>query len=189
MADTTATSYVMDPFYALSSSVESTKTKVADSIFENYKLAVAQTNDINNRAMQVALSNSSGLAALKAAVSKDTLENMLAASRTAGAVAGTAMIVQRNVMEQGEATRGLINGINTQNLNTALINSNTAIVGGSIGYGNLGSAYGGLNAAVQSADITSAINAFGSQITQQRVVNTGNMTGTVQTSTSTNIGP
>jgi hypothetical protein len=52
----------------------------------------------------------------------------------------------------------------------------------------LGNAYSGLNAAVQSADVTSAINAFGSQVSQQRVVNTGNMTGTVQTSTSTNIG-
>lgn len=188
MADTTATSYVMDPFYALSSAVESTKTKVADSVYENYKLAVAQSNDVNNRAMQVALSNSSAFAALKASVAKDTLENMLASSRTAGAAAGIAMGVQRTAMEQGEATRNIINGINTQNLNTALINSNTVIVGGSLAYGNLGSAYGGLNAAVQSADVTSAINAFGSQITQQRVVNTGNMTGTVQTSTSTNIG-
>lgn len=188
MADTTATSYVMDPFYALSREVESTKTKVADSVFENYKLAVAQTNDINNRAMQVALSGSSALAALKASVSAGTLQTMLAASRTDGAIGATAMSTQRTVMEQGEATRGLINGINTQNLNTALINTNTALVGGSIGYSNLGLAYGGLNSAVQSADVTSAINAFGSQVAQQRVVNTGNMTGTVQTSTSTNIG-
>ena len=188
MADTTATMYSMSPFQALSSDVAGVNTKVADSIFEGYKLSVAQTADINNRAMQVALSNSAGIAALKDAVSKGILENMLSASRTSGAAAGTAAGVERTVMEQGIATRGVINGINTQNLNTALINSNTAIVGGSIGYGNLGTAYGGLNAAVQSADVTSAINAFGSQVSQQRVVNTGNMTGTVQTSTSTNIG-
>jgi len=188
MADTTATMYAMSSFQAISTDIAGVNTKIADSIFEGYKLSVAQSADINNRAMQVALSNSAATAALKAAVTNGILENMLAASRTVGAVAGTASATERTVMEQGITTRGLIAGINTQNLNTALINTNTALVGGSVGYGNLGNAYSGLNAAVQSADVTSAINAFGSQVSQQRVVNTGNMTGTVQTSTSTNIG-
>jgi hypothetical protein len=40
-----------DPFFALTNQVAGVREKVSDSIFENYKLQVAQTNDINNRAM------------------------------------------------------------------------------------------------------------------------------------------
>ena len=57
--------FSIDPFYALSREIEATKTKVSDSIFENYKLQIAQTNDVNNRAMQVALHTSTALADLK----------------------------------------------------------------------------------------------------------------------------
>jgi hypothetical protein len=185
MADT---GYTMDPFYALSKEIEATKTKVADSVFENYKLSVAQTNDINNRAMQVALHDTAALADLKAAVSKGTLEAMLAASRTDAAIGQTAMATQRVVMEQGEATRGLINAINTQNLNTALINTNTALVGSGVAYNGLGIAAAGVNSAVQSANTNSAVNAFQSQLSGQRFVNTGTSNGTVQTSTPTSVG-
>ena len=179
--------YMMDPFYALSREVEATKTKVADSVFENYKLQVAQTNDINNRAMQVALHDTAALADLKQAVADGTLQSMLASSRTDAVIGATAMATQRTVMEQGEITRNLINGINTQNLNTALINTNTALVGGGLGYQNLGLAYGGLNSAYQSANNTSAINAFQSQLASQGVINTGTMTGTTQANTPTSI--
>jgi len=178
---------MMDPFYALSREVEATKTKVAESVFENYKLQVAQTNDINNRAMQVALHDTAALADLKQAVADGTLQGMLAASRTDAVIGATAMATQRTVMEQGEITRGLISGINTQNLNTALINTNTALVGGGLGYQNLGLAYGGLNSAYQSANNTSAINAFQSQLASQGVINTGTMTGTSQANTPTSI--
>ena len=179
--------YAIDPFYALSKEVEAVKTKVADSIFENYKLQVAQTNDINNRAMQVALHDAAALADLKQATSDGTLQTMLAAARTDAAIGATAMATQRTVMEQGELTRGLINAINTQNLNTALINTNTALVGGGVAYNGLGLAYGGLNSAYQSANTNSAINAFQSQLTSQGVINTGTMTGTSQTATPTSI--
>ena len=177
-----------DPFYSLASEIEATKAKVAESIFENYKLQVAQTNDINNRAMQVALHDSTALADLKAAAAKGTLETMLAASRTDAAVGRTAMETQRVVMEQGELTRGLISALNTQNLNTALVNTNTALVGGGVAFQGLGQAYGGLNSAVQAANVSSAVNAFGSQLGSQGVINTGTATGTVQTQTPTNIG-
>jgi len=184
--------YLMDPFYALAKEVEATKTKVADSVFEGYKLSVAQTNDTNNRAMQVALHDATALADLKQATSNGTLQTMLAAGRTDAAIGATAMATQRTVMEQGEATRGLINFLNTQNLNTALINTNTALVGSGFAYQNLGVAYGGLgtafNSAVQSANVSSAVNAFRSQLSNQRVVNTGVMTGTSQTNTPTSIG-
>jgi hypothetical protein len=180
--------FIMDPFYALSREIEATKTKVSDGVFEGYKLSVAQTNDINNRAMQVALHDASAFADLKQAVSKGTLETMLAAGRTDAAIGATAMSTQRTVMEQAGATRDLVNFLNTQNLNTALINTNTALTGIGVAYGGLGLAYGGLNSAVQSANTNSLINAFGSQISGQRVVNTGNIANTTQNNNPTRIG-
>ena len=176
-----------DPFFSLLSNVQDVKTKVADSIFENYKLQVAQTNDINNRAMQVALHDATALADLKQEVSNGTLQTMLAAARTDSAIGQTAAATMRAVMEQGELTRGLINGINTQNLNTALINTNTALNGLNGQYAGLGLAYGGAVSAVQSANTNSAINALNSAISSQGLVNTGTMTGTTQTSTPTSI--
>jgi hypothetical protein len=177
-----------DPFFSLSGQVQDVKTKVADSIFENYKLQVAQTNDINNRAMQVALHNSTAFTDLKQAVANGTLQTMLAASRTDAAIGATASATQRAIFEQGEATRAVINGLNTQNLNTALINTNTALTGLGNQYAGLGIAYGGAVAAVQSANSISAINAVGSATSAQRFINTGTSTGTTQTSTPTAIG-
>ena len=188
MADNVSV-YTMDPFYALSKEVQAVNTKVADSIFENYKLQVAQTSDINNRAMQVALHDAAALADLKQATADGTLQTMLAAARTDAAIGATAMSTQRTVMEQGELTRGLINAINTQNLNTALINTNTALVGSGVAYNGLGIAAAGVNSAVQSANTNSAVNAFQSQLSGQRFVNTGTSNGTVQTSTPTSVGP
>lgn len=176
-----------DPFFSLLSNVQDVKTKVADSIFENYKLQVAQTNDINNRAMQVALHDATALADIKQEVSNGTLQTMLAAARTDAAIGQTASATMRAVMEQGELTRGLINGINTQNLNTALINTNSALNGLNGQYAGLGLAYGGAVSAVQSANTSSAINALNSAISSQGLVNTGTMTGTTQTSTPTSI--
>jgi hypothetical protein len=176
-----------DPFFSLLANVQDVKTKVADSVFENYKLQVAQTNDINNRAMQVALHDATAFADLKQEVSNGTLQTMLAAARTDAAIGQTASATMRAVMEQGELTRGLINGINTQNLNTALINTNTALNGLNGQYAGLGLAYGGAVSAVQSANTSSAINALNSAISSQGLVNTGTMTGTTQTSTPTSI--
>jgi len=176
-----------DPFFSLLANVQDVKTKVSDSIFENYKLQVAQTNDINNRAMQVALHDATALADLKQAVSEGTLQTMLAAARTDAAIGATASATQRAIFEQGEMTRGLINGLNTQNLNTALINTNTALNGLNGQYAGLGLAYGGAVAAYQSANQVSAINALQSAISSQGLVNTGTMTGTTQTSTPTSI--
>ena len=186
MADMTGV-LTTDPFFSLLANVQDVKTKVSDSIFENYKLQVAQTNDINNRAMQVALHDASALADLKQATADGTLQTMLAAARTDAQIGATASALQRVVMEQGELTRGLINGLNTQNLNTALINTNTALTGLNGLYGGLGLAYGGAVAAVQSANSVNAVNALNSAISSQGLVNTGTMTGTTQTSTPTSI--
>ena len=176
-----------DPFFNLTNQVAGVREKVSDSIFENYKLQVAQTNDINNRAMQVALHDATALADLKQATADGTLQTMLAAARTDAVVAQTAAATTRAVMEQGELTRGLINALNTQNLNTALINTNVAYSGLGVQYGGLGLAYGGAVSAFQQASTNSALNALNSAISSQGLVNTGTMTGTTQTSTPTSI--
>ena len=185
MADMNLTT---DPFFHLSREIAGTREKVSDSVFENYKLQVAQTNDINNRAMQVALATTSSLADLKGAVSKGTLETMLSAARTDAAIGQTAAATQRAVFEQGELTRGLINALNTQNLNTALINTNTALNGLNGQYAGLGLAYGGAVSSAQSANSIAALNAVGSAVSTQRFINTGSSANTVQNSTPTTIG-
>lgn len=176
-----------DPFFNLTNQVAGVREKVSDSIFENYKLQVAQTNDINNRAMQVALHDASELAAIKQEIANSTLQTMLAAARTDAAIGATSAAQQRLIMEQAEATRRLVVDLNTQNLNTALINTNTALTGLGVQFGGLGLAYGGAVAAYQSANQVSAVNALQSAISSQGLVNTGTMTGTTQTSTPTSI--
>jgi hypothetical protein len=182
-----------DPFFELSRETASLREKVSDSVFENYKLQVAQTNDINNRAMQVALHDTTALADLKSAVSKGTLETMLSAARTDATIGATSAGVQRSIadtayaqqrltMEQSEMTRDLVNGLNTQNLNTALINTNIGYAGLNTLYGGLGLAYGGAVNASQVVSTNSAINALDSAISNQRLINTGNIANTTQTS-------
>ena len=177
-----------DPFFHLSRENASLREKVSDSIFENYKLQVEQTNDINNRAMQVALQKTSALSDLKNAVSNGTLQAMLAAARTDAAIEQNAITTQAVIMTQGEKTRGLIAALNTQNLNTALINTNTALVGLNNQYAGLGLAYSGAVSAVQSANQVNAVNALGSAVSSQRqnVIGTG-ATGGVQTATPTTV--
>jgi hypothetical protein len=177
-----------DPFFSLLANVQDVKTKVSDSVFENYKLQVAQANDVNNRAMQVALRNATAQSELKNAVSKSTLEAMLSAARTDAQIGAASAATQRSIYEQAEMTRGVINDLNTQNLNTALINTNTALNGLNGQYSSLGLAYGGAVAAYQSVNQVSAINAVGSAVSSQRFVNTGVSTGTVQTSNPQSIG-
>jgi hypothetical protein len=188
-----------DPFFALTNQVAGVREKVSDSIFENYKLQVAQTNDINNRAMQVALHDASALADLKQATSESTLQAMLAAARTDAAIGATSAATQRAiadanfntqrvVMEQGEMTRGLVNALNTQNLNTALINTNTALTGLNGLYGGLGLAYGGAVSAFNQSSTTSAINALNSAIATQGMVTVGaGAVGGTQTATPTSV--
>ena len=177
-----------DPFFALTNQVASVREKVSDSIFENYKLQVAQTNDINNRAMQVALHDATELAAIKQEIANGTLQAMLAAQRTDSVVAQTAAATTRAVMEQGELTRGLVNALNTQNLNTALINTNTALTGMNGLYGGLGLAYGGAVSAFNQSSTTSAINALNSAIATQGMVTVGaGAVGGTQTATPTSV--
>lgn len=177
-----------DPFFALTNQVAGVREKVSDSIFENYKLQVAQTNDINNRAMQVALHDASELATIKQEVSNGTLQAMLAAARTDAAIGATASAQQRLTMEEGERTRRLIADLNTQNLNTALINTNTALTGSGLAYAGLGLAYGGAVSAFNQSSTTSAINALNSAIATQGMVTVGaGAVGGTQTATPTSV--
>lgn len=177
-----------DPFFALTGQISGVREKVSDSIFENYKLQVAQTNDINNRAMQVALHDATELSTIKQEIANGTLQAMLAAQRTDSVVAQTAAATTRAVMEQGELTRGLVNALNTQNLNTALINTNTALTGMNGLYGGLGLAYGGAVSAFNQSSTTSAINALNSAIATQGMVTVGaGAVGGTQTATPTSV--
>jgi hypothetical protein len=188
-----------DPFFNLTNQVAGVREKVSDSIFENYKLQVAQTNDINNRAMQVALHDATELATIKQEIANGTLQTMLAAARTDAAIGQTSAATQRSIadanlmqqrltMEQAEATRRLIVDLNTQNLNTALINTNTALTGLGVQFGGLGLAYGGAVSAYQSANSTSAINALNSAIASQGMVTVGaGAVGGTQTATPTSV--
>jgi hypothetical protein len=178
-------SIATDPFFSLSQEVGAVKEKVADSVFEGYKLQVAQANDINNRAMQVALHDTAALSDLKTQQANSTLQTMLAEARTNGAIGATAMQTQREVMHQGEFDRNLINGINTQNLNTALINTNTSLTGLGTQFGGLGLAYGGAVSSYQSANQVSALNSLGSAIGIQRTTQVGNANVSGQTTTPT----
>ncbi len=186
MAD--MTTLTTDPFFALTGQVNGVREKVSDSIFENYKLQVAQTNDINNRAMQVALHDASELASIKQEIANGTLQAMLAAARTDAQIGATSSALQRLTMEQGEATRRLIVDLNTQNLNTALINTNTALNAQGVQYAGLGLAYGGAVAAYQSANTNSALSALNSAIASQssNVIGAGAVGGT-QTATPTTV--
>jgi hypothetical protein len=177
-----------DPFFFLSNQVAGAREKVSDSIFENYKLQVAQTSDINNRAMQVALHDTSALADLKGQVNNGTLQTMLAAARTDAAIGATAAATTASIMRQGEATRGLVSDLNTQNLNTGLINTNIGYAGLNTLYGGLGVAYGGAVAATQIESNNSALNSLHSAINNQRLINTGNISNSSQTANSQAIG-
>jgi hypothetical protein len=177
-----------DPFFSLTNQVAGVREKVADSVFENYKLQVAQANDVNNRAMQVALHDASELSTIKQEIANSTLQTMLAAARTDAQIGATSSAAQRLTMEQNEATRRLIVDLNTQNLNTALINTNTALTGLGIQFGGLGLAYGGAVSAYQSANSTSAINALNSAIATQGMVTVGaGAVGGTQTATPTSV--
>lgn len=184
MADGT---YTIDPFFVLTGQINEVKTKVADSVLENYKVQVAQTNDINNRAMQTMISESNMLADIKAQVAAASLAAQLAAARTDASHAAGVAMTQRLILESADGVKQLINVLNAQNLNTSLINTNTALVGSIGQYGALNLAYGGAVAAFQSATTNSAVNALGSALSSNGMVNTGTMAGVGQTSSPTTI--
>ena len=111
----------------------------------------------------------------------------MAAARTDASHAVAVAQTQRLILESGDSVKSLINVLNAQNLNTSLINTNTALVGSIGQFGALNLAYGGAVAAYQSASTNSAVNALGSALSSQGMVNTGTMAGVGQSSSPTTI--
>jgi hypothetical protein len=179
----------MDPLFQIYTKLGEIETKVADSVFENYKLSVAQTNDINNRAMQTAFHTDAAIAALKQTVNDANTQNLLAAERLNSAVQLAAAHTNEVVMNEGGATRALIGSIDRENLNRQLTDRATEIFALREGYRGWERDWGRLNSAVQSANVSSQIAALGSQLqsARQGVINTGTFTGNTQTQTPTNI--
>ena len=195
MADNNTTmppmgSFMEDPLFQVYTKMGEIETKISDSIFENYKLQVAQTNDINNRAMQTAFHTDSALAALKQAVNDANTQNLLAAERLKSTVELSAAHTNEVTMQQGSVTNSIIGSIDRENLSRELTDRATEIVALREGFRGWERDWGGLNTAVQASAVSSQISALGSQLQSvgQGFVNTGTATDTTQTSTPTNIG-
>ena len=179
----------MDPLFQIYTKMGEIETKVADSVFENYKLNVAQSNDINNRAMQTAFHTDAALAAIKQVVNDANTQNLLGFERLGAAVQLAAAHTNEVTMNEGGATRALIGAIDRENLNRALTDRATEVIALREGFRGYDRDWGRLNGAFQSASVSNQIAALGSQLpsARQGVVNTGTMTGTTQTSNPTNI--
>ena len=194
MADSTTPvpmeSFITDPLFQVYTKLGEIETKVADSVFENYKLQVAQTNDINNRAMQTAFHTDSALAALKQTVNDANTQSMLAAERLKSAVQLAAAHTTEVVMAEGGATNGLIGSIDRENLNRQLTDRATEVIALSEGFRGYDRDWSHLNGVTQVAGVSSQISALGSQLQHvgQGFVNTGTAIDTAQTATPTNIG-
>lgn len=179
----------MDPLFQIYTKMGEIETKIANSVFENYKLSVAQTNDINNRAMQTAFHTDATIAALKQTVNDANTQNMLAFERLNSAVQLAAAHTNEVVMAEGGATRALIGSIDRENLNRQLTDRATEVFALREGFRGYDRDWGRLNSAFQASSVNSQLAALGSQLqsVRQGVINTGTMAGTTQTSTPTNI--
>ena len=182
--------FLTDPMFQVYTKMGEIETKVSDSIFENYKLQVAQTNDINNRAMQTAFHTAATLDALKQAVNDANTQNLLAAERLKSTVELSAAHTAEVVMQEGGQTNGIIGSIDRENLNRQLTDRATEIFALRDGYRGWERDFAGLNGAFQSANVASQVTALGSQLqgAGQGFVNTGTASGNAQTQTPTNIG-
>lgn len=180
---------IMDPLFQIYTKLGEIETKVADSVFENYKLSVAQTNDINNRAMQTAFHTDAAIAALKQTVNDANTQNLLAFERLNSAVQLAAAHTNEVVMNEASATRTIIGSIDRENLNRQLTDRAVEIAALSEGVRGWERDWGRLNGAYQSANVATQIAALGSQLqsARQGVINTGTFTGNTQTQTPTNI--
>jgi hypothetical protein len=180
----------MDPLFQVYTKMGEIETKVANSIFENYKLNVAQTNDINNRAMQTAFHTDAAIAALKQTVNDANTQNLLAFERLNSAIQLATAHTNEVVMQEGSVTRALIGSVDRENLNRQLSDRAAEIAALREGYRGWERDWGRLNGAYQAATVSSQIAALGSQLqsARQGIVNTGTMAGTAQTSNPTNIG-
>jgi hypothetical protein len=182
-------SFTTDPMFQIYTKMGEIETKVSDSIFENYKLQVAQTNDINNRAMQTAFHTAAQLDALKQTVNDANTQSMLAAERLKSAIQLSAAHTAEVIMNEGSATNAIIGSIDRENLNRELTDRATEVIALREGFRGWDRDFDGLNGAFQAVGVSSQIAALGSQLQSagQGFVNTGIATDTTQTANPTNI--
>ena len=192
MADPTVPmeSFLTDPMFQVYTKMGEIETKVSDSVFENYKLQVAQTNDINNRAMQTAFHTTAALDALKQAVNDSSTQGLLAAERLKAVVQLSAAHTNEVTMNEGSATNAIIGSIDRENLSRELTDRATEVIALREGFRGYDRDWFGANGAVQALGVSNQVAALGSQLQSvgQGFVNTGVSTGTTQTSNPTNIG-
>jgi hypothetical protein len=183
-------SFMTDPMFQVYTKLGEIETKISDSVFENYKLNVAQTNDINNRAMQTAFHTDAALAALRQTVNDANTQSLLAAERLKSAIELGTAHTNEVVMKEGSVTNSIIGSIDRENLSRELTDRAVEIAALREGYRGWERDWGGLNTAFQSANVSSQVSALGSQLqsVRQGFVNTGTATDTTQTSNPTNIG-
>lgn len=182
-------SFTTDPMFQIYTKMGEIETKVSDSVFENYKLQVAQTNDINNRAMQTAFHTAAALDALKQAVNDANTQSMLAAERLKSTIQLSAAHTDEVVMQQGSVTNSIIGSIDRENLSRELTDRATEVIALREGFRGWERDFDALGGVVQAAGVSNQIAALGSQLQSagQGFVNTGTATDTVQTSNPTNI--
>jgi|GEM_PF-750788 len=189
--ETSWASFVSDPLFQVYTKAGEIETKVSESIFENYKLQVAQANDMNNRAMQTAFHTANAIAALKDAVNSANTQALLGFERAKAAVQLAAAHTNEVTMAESGSTNGVLGSIDRENLNRQLTDRATEIAALSAGYRGFERDWEALNSSVQVAGVNSQVAAVGSQLqgVGQGFVNTGVATDTTQTATPTNIGP
>jgi hypothetical protein len=182
-------SFMTDPMFQVYTKLGEIETKISDSVFENYKLNVAQTNDINNRAMQTAFHTDAALAALRQTVNDANTQSLLAAERLKSAIELGTAHTNEVVMKEGSVTNSIIGSIDRENLSRELTDRAVEIAALREGYRGWERDWGGLNTAFQSANVSSQVSALGSQLqsVRQGFVNTGTAIDTTQTSNPTNI--
>lgn len=186
--------------------VDTTKTaswNVADRVGTEADRVVAQDTAYFIAAQSQNFSNATALAALKAstdAQSAKTQADVAAASATAvaastlageknaTATALAAAQTQQLIMNDGAATRALINALNADELNRKLIERNAALIEAREGERCCHNQLNATLANAQNNQVLSAINAFQSQLneTRQSVNNFGTYLGT-QTSSPVNV--
>jgi hypothetical protein len=183
-------SFMTDPMFQVYTKLGEIETKISDSVFENYKLQVAQTNDINNRAMQTAFHTDAALAALRQTVNDANTQSLLAAERLKSAIELGTAHTNEVVMNEGSVTKSTIGSIDRENLSRELTDRAVEIAALREGYRGWERDWGGLNTAFQSANVSSQVSALGSQLqsVRQGFINTGIAADTTQTSNPTNIG-
>lgn len=178
----------VDPFLGLTGQVNSVKEDIADALGKEYRATIAHTANVNELAFQTFIWRNNLLANVKAELVIADHATELAQAHTAAAEAFAHGQEQVTALEQADSQSDLINILNAQNLNTAIINTTTTLVSSAGLNEGLVGAVAGAVASTQIATTVSAVNATNSATASQGMVNTGSMECVQQSATPTSIG-